>query len=288
MPAQDSNTSSPDQGIIWFVPFSGVGVCPLLPGDIARVVPGDSLFHGASVVRDVHFILTRDRKIVEDLREINPFDGEVRYFREVSPAYFIDANCPPDKKLPFDLAWIGEAAAGSPEGPQASQSDPRKGPSNQSPPSRKRPPGTSVAATKRVRKKSARPTSLLELADSIRGAHPRQRTTSSEDTILNSSELDMMSSELPRNNERKKMARDQVFISYSHQDKRFLEDLLTHLKPYLRKCTITAWSDQQIEPGSKWFGEIQAALAKTSVAVMLVSWISSLPTSSTSRNSGRF
>ena len=67
------------------------------------------------------------------------------------------------------------------------------------------------------------------------------------------------------------MARDQVFISYSHQDKRFLEDLLTHLKPYLRKGTITAWSDQQIEPGSKWFGKIQTALAKTSVAVMLVS-----------------
>jgi TIR domain len=35
--------------------------------------------------------------------------------------------------------------------------------------------------------------------------------------------------------------------------------------------TITAWSDQQIEPGSKWFGDIKVALAKTSVAVMLVS-----------------
>lgn len=65
--------------------------------------------------------------------------------------------------------------------------------------------------------------------------------------------------------------RDQVFISYSHKDKRFLDDLLTQLKPYLRTNTVTAWSDRQIEPGSKWFDEIQAALARTSVAVMLVS-----------------
>ena len=74
-----------------------------------------------------------------------------------------------------------------------------------------------------------------------------------------------------RNYESKKMARDQVFISYSHQDKRFLDDLLTHLKPYLRKGTFTTWSDKQIEPGSKWFNKIKAGLARTSSAVMLVS-----------------
>jgi TIR domain len=74
-----------------------------------------------------------------------------------------------------------------------------------------------------------------------------------------------------QNDERQNMVRDQVFISYSHKDQRFLNDLLTHLKPYLRKGTFTAWSDQQIKPGSQWFDEIKAELAKTSVAVMLVS-----------------
>ena len=34
---------------------------------------------------------------------------------------------------------------------------------------------------------------------------------------------------------------------------------------------FTAWSDKQIEPGSKWFDEIKTALAETSVVVMLVS-----------------
>jgi hypothetical protein len=74
-----------------------------------------------------------------------------------------------------------------------------------------------------------------------------------------------------QDDESQKMVKDQVFISYSHQDKRFLDDLKKHLKPYLRKGTITAWSDEQIEPGSRWFDEIKAALAKTSVAVILVS-----------------
>ncbi len=66
------------------------------------------------------------------------------------------------------------------------------------------------------------------------------------------------------------MVRNQVFISYSRQDKQFCENLETHLRPYIR-MGITVWSDRQILPGSQWSGEIKAALAKTSVAVMLVS-----------------
>ncbi|HEX4265662.1 MAG TPA: toll/interleukin-1 receptor domain-containing protein [Verrucomicrobiae bacterium] len=62
-----------------------------------------------------------------------------------------------------------------------------------------------------------------------------------------------------------------VFISYSHKDKKFLGELLTHLKPLERAGMLTAWSDKQIEPGSKWFDEIQTALTKTKVAVLLVS-----------------
>lgn len=66
------------------------------------------------------------------------------------------------------------------------------------------------------------------------------------------------------------MPRAQVFLSYSHKDKRWLDVLLIHLKPYLRGGSFTAWSDQQLGPGSNWSADIQAALTKTKVAVLLV------------------
>jgi hypothetical protein len=64
--------------------------------------------------------------------------------------------------------------------------------------------------------------------------------------------------------------RDQVFISYSHKDKKWCDDLHTHLKPYLHGGSIVSWSDQQIRPGSQWFTEIKTALTNTKVAVLLV------------------
>ena len=66
------------------------------------------------------------------------------------------------------------------------------------------------------------------------------------------------------------MPRDQVFISYSHKDTKWREDLEKHLKPYLRAGSLKGWSDKQIIPGSKWFRELKSALVQTNVAVLLV------------------
>lgn len=64
--------------------------------------------------------------------------------------------------------------------------------------------------------------------------------------------------------------RELVFISYSHKDKRWLDELVTQLKPYVRQGSIKPWSDEQIQPGSKWPDEIEKALERTRVAVLLV------------------
>ncbi len=65
--------------------------------------------------------------------------------------------------------------------------------------------------------------------------------------------------------------RDQVFVSYSHRDARWLEELKIHLAPFERHCGLSVWSDHRISAGSIWREEIETALQRARVAVLLVS-----------------
>ena len=67
------------------------------------------------------------------------------------------------------------------------------------------------------------------------------------------------------------MPRPKVFVSYSHKDKKALEQLWRFLHTLEREGLLATWADTALQGGDDWKREIDQALAEATVAVLLIS-----------------
>src|SRR5262245_50560800 len=64
--------------------------------------------------------------------------------------------------------------------------------------------------------------------------------------------------------------RKSVFVSYAHEDRKWADELVTFLAPWIRDKRVDLWDDSRIPPGNDWQVEIENAMEEASVAVLLV------------------
>jgi len=62
-----------------------------------------------------------------------------------------------------------------------------------------------------------------------------------------------------------------IFISYSHKDETFKDELVTMLAGLQGRGIVDAWQDRRIEAGDEWYQSIQDAMNDCDLALLLVS-----------------
>ena len=70
---------------------------------------------------------------------------------------------------------------------------------------------------------------------------------------------------------KKEKEKKMIFISYSHEDKDHLKRLHVHLKPLQNNGMVDIWDDTKIRTGQKWKEEIETALSKAAIAILVIS-----------------
>jgi hypothetical protein len=66
-------------------------------------------------------------------------------------------------------------------------------------------------------------------------------------------------------------AKRTIFISYSHEDTKWLDQLRTAMAPLTNGHRLDVWDDQRMLAGANWRDDIKRALATCNAAVLLVS-----------------
>ena len=62
-----------------------------------------------------------------------------------------------------------------------------------------------------------------------------------------------------------------LFLSYSHKDKSFAEELMQHLTFLIRQGVINRFYEREIGPGTEWANEISIALENSQIVLLLIS-----------------
>ena len=61
------------------------------------------------------------------------------------------------------------------------------------------------------------------------------------------------------------------FVSYSHKDESYKNDLTTHLSSLIRSGSIASWDDRQIPIGGEWDHQIKSEMNNADVILLLIS-----------------
>lgn len=67
------------------------------------------------------------------------------------------------------------------------------------------------------------------------------------------------------------MIRDSIFISYSHKDAKWLQEVKKHLSILEHNYQLIIWDDSEIKTGSDWKTDIHESIKRSRVAILLVS-----------------
>ena len=67
------------------------------------------------------------------------------------------------------------------------------------------------------------------------------------------------------------MKKHKLFISYSHKDEKYKEELLKHLSTLIRNNVISEWHDGKINPGDDWDSVIRSKIDSADIIILLVS-----------------
>jgi hypothetical protein len=62
-----------------------------------------------------------------------------------------------------------------------------------------------------------------------------------------------------------------IFVSYSHRDRSFVEELGSHLKLLQRQGLIEVWSDSEITAGQEWHEVINEGMERADIFLLMVS-----------------